>query len=228
MTVLSLTLQDGASASKKDVAITHAVIAGWTGRNRADIDHHIEELAALGIPRPKRVPIYFRMAAARATTASMIEVLTTKSSGEVEFVMVQTGGKLWIGVGSDHTDRDVETYGITVSKHMCDHPVSSTFWSYDSIKDHWDKLILRAFIMENGKRVMYQEGSVASMLPPLQIIEKYTEGKGLQEGTLMFGGTFAAIGGVRPADKFEFELEDPVNNRKLSGGYDIVYLPIND
>ncbi len=228
MTVLSLTLQDGASASKKDVKITHAVIGGWAGRNRADIDHHIEELFALGIPRPKRVPIYFRMAASRLTTADSIEVLSTKSSGEVECVYVQTGGKLWIGVGSDHTDRDVETYGITVSKHMCEHPISDTLWSYDSVKDHWDQLILRSYITENGKRVLYQEGATASLLPPPELIEKYTEGKPMEEGTLMFGGTFAAKGGVRPADKFEYELEDPVLKRKLTGGYNIVYLPIND
>ena len=44
----------------------------------------------------------------------------------------------------------------------------------------------------------------------------------------MFGGTFAAIGGIRPSDQFDLELEDPVLNRKLSHSYKIVTLPIND
>ena len=35
-------------------------------------------------------------------------------------MLVQAGGRLLVGVGSDHTDRKVETYNITVSKQMCD------------------------------------------------------------------------------------------------------------
>jgi hypothetical protein len=42
----------------------------------------------------------------------------------------------------------------------------------------------------------------------------------------MFGGTFAAKGGIRPADRFEFELEDPVLKRAIKHGYDVVTLPV--
>ena len=38
------------------------MVAGWTGRDSAAIEHHIEELAALGVPRPSSVPLYYRMA----------------------------------------------------------------------------------------------------------------------------------------------------------------------
>ena len=38
----------------------------------------------------------------------------------------------------------------------------------------------------------------------------------------MFGGTFAAKGGIRPASRFEYELEDPVLKRKLSHAYDVI------
>ena len=33
------------------------ILAGWTGRNQDDVQHHIDELAALGIPGPSRTPI---------------------------------------------------------------------------------------------------------------------------------------------------------------------------
>ena len=36
----------------------------------------------------------------------------------------------------------------------------------------------------------------------------------MPDGCAMFGGTFAAKGGIRPASRFEFELEDPVLKRK--------------
>jgi hypothetical protein len=42
----------------------------------------------------------------------------------------------------------------------------------------------------------------------------------------MFGGTLPAIGSIQPAERFEFELEDPVLGRRISHGYDIVTLAI--
>ncbi|MFL5113964.1 MAG: DUF2848 family protein, partial [Microvirga sp.] len=48
----------------------------------------------------------------------------------------------------------------------------------------------------------------------------------LLPGTLMFGGTLSAIGGIRPATRFEIELEDPVTGRRLRHAYDIACLPV--
>ncbi|MEO9527100.1 MAG: DUF2848 family protein, partial [Roseibium sp.] len=38
------------------------IVAGWTGRDRAAVDHHIEELAAIGVPTPSSVPLYYQWA----------------------------------------------------------------------------------------------------------------------------------------------------------------------
>jgi hypothetical protein len=48
----------------------------------------------------------------------------------------------------------------------------------------------------------------------------------MPDGCAMFGGTFAAIGGIRPASRFEFELEDPVLKRSIRHGYDVIELPV--
>ena len=45
------------------VDINQCIVAGWAGRDLAAIEHHIEELAALGVPRPSAVPLYYRIAA---------------------------------------------------------------------------------------------------------------------------------------------------------------------
>jgi hypothetical protein len=42
----------------------------------------------------------------------------------------------------------------------------------------------------------------------------------------MFCGTPGAIGGIRPATRFEMELRDPVLNRVLTHSYDIEVLPV--
>src|SRR5690606_30208457 len=102
--------------------------------------------------------------------APQIEVSGDASSGEVEFVLAQFNGRLWVGVGSDHTDRKLETVGVAISKQLCDKPICPTFWPFDDVAGHWDDLVLRSFIIEDGERRLYQEGSVASMLPPAQLI----------------------------------------------------------
>lgn len=224
--ILRLQLQMGYTrASPDDVAIDQAIIAGWTGRDAEAVEKHIKELEALGVKRPATTPIFYRVAAARLTTDSAIEVLGTQSSGEVEFVLLQSLGELWVGTGSDHTDREVEAYGVSVSKQMCEKPIAPMFWRYAEVAGHWDQLILRSHAVIQGQRVLYQEGPVAAMRHPQDLIERYAKG-GLAEGTLMFCGTHAVHGGVRPAERFEFELEDPVIKRKIAHGYDVVTLPI--
>jgi hypothetical protein len=221
---LRLKLETGAGGAASEVVVERFVIAGWTGRDRAGVEKHIAELAALGVQRPASVPIFYRVAAARLTTDGSIETSGDKSSGEAEFVLLRSGGRLWAGVGSDHTDREVESYGVTVSKQMCDKPIAAEFWDYESVAPHWDRLLLRSTIMENGKQVPYQEGSVAEMLKPAELIAG--AGADFGEGTLMFCGTLAVKGGIRPAPRFAFELEDPVRGRKIGHAYDIRSLPI--
>jgi len=224
--ILNLTLMNNGGMTRRDVAIDDAVVAGWTGRDAAAVEKHIRELEAIGVKRPATTPIFYRVSAARLTTDAEIEVVGETSGGEVEFVLLQHGGRLWVGTGSDHTDRAVETYGVTVSKQMCDKPLAATFWAFDEVAPHWDKLILRAYVIEGGARVVYQEGSVAAMLDPRDLIARYTKNAQLADNTLMFCGTLAAKGGVRPTSQFAFELEDPVRGRRIAHAYTARTLPI--
>jgi 2-keto-4-pentenoate hydratase/2-oxohepta-3-ene-1,7-dioic acid hydratase in catechol pathway len=224
---LSLTLQSGGASTRRDVGIDDVVVAGWTGRDPAAVEKHIKELEALGVKRPASTPIFYRVSAVRLTTGTEIEVVGTQSGGEVEFVLLQHDGRTWIGTGSDHTDREVETYGVTVSKQMCDKPVAPVFWAFDEVAPHWDQLRLRAHLVENGERKIYQEGPVTAMLAPADLIGRYLKaGSKLAENTLMFCGTLAARGGVRPTDRFEFEIEDPVLGRRIAHAYSVRVLPV--
>jgi Protein of unknown function (DUF2848) len=224
--VLPLVLHEKSESMRRNVQIDRLVVAGWTGRDRAALEKHIAELEAIGVKRPATVPIFYRASAARLTTDESIEALGDASSGEAEFVLLRHAEHLWVSAGSDHTDREVEKYGVSVSKQMCDKPIAPVFWAYDDIAPHWDKLMLRAYIAENGARKLYQEGSVTAMLDPLALIEQFAGKSGLAEGTLMFCGTLATHGGIRPAEVFEFELDDPVLGRKIQQRYRIQNLPL--
>jgi hypothetical protein len=225
--IVELKIESRSGTKPARFTINNLVIAGWSGRDKAAVEKHIVELEALGIARPPTTPVFYRVSAARLTTEDHIQVWGDTSSGEAETVMfADAAGHCFVGLGADHTDRKVEGYNITVSKQMCEKPIASTVWPFAEVEDHWDQLILRSFIHENGKRITYQEGSVAALLPSKSLMNDYSNSKGLAPNTAMFGGTLHAIGGIRPAPRFEAELEDPVLKRTIRFGYDIVSLPV--
>ena len=226
MTTLNLTLESRDGRTPVAIDVENLVIAGWAGRNKEAMEHHIRELEALGIARPAATPTYYRVAAARLSTAKSIEDVGGAGSGEVEALLIAKDGKLHVGVGSDHTDRKVEAYGVTVSKQVCDKPVATTVWPFEEVADHWDDLILRSYAVIDGARVLYQEGPLSGLLAPANLIGGWATDGTLPDGTAMFGGTMPAIGGVRPGTRFEGELEDPVLQRKIAFGYDVKTLPI--
>jgi hypothetical protein len=223
---LAFTIDAQDTTTPLTLPIDQAVIAGRTGRDPVARDTHIAELEANGIARQASTPIYYRVAARRLTTEDSIEVSGTESSGEVEFVLIGWQGRIFVGVGSDHTDRKVETYSVTVSKQMCDKSIAPVLWELEDVAGHWDQMILRSYAWIDGARVLYQEGTLDSMLPVKELIQRGFGSTGLPDGCAMFGGTFAAIGGIRPASRFEFELEDPVLKRSLRHGYDVIALPV--
>jgi hypothetical protein len=207
-------------------AIRRLVIAGWTGRDAAAVEKHIRELEAIGVPRPKSTPIFYRGAVSLLTTAPSIEVLGDASSGEVECVIYALGDGLWVGLGSDHTDRKAETFGVSLSKQMCAKPVSARIWRYDDVAPHWDRLLLRAFVHVDGERRLYQEGAVAGIRPPTELIRLYAGADSLPDGHALFCGTLPVHGGIAAADAFEMELEDPVLGRMIRHRYAIEVLPV--
>ena len=221
---------DGAAkggVEKVAVDINDLVIAGWTGRDVAALTHHIEELMAIGVQPPSRVPLYYRVAAQMLTQADRIQVLGDDTSGEVEPVLVGAADRLWVTVGADHTDRKLESYGVAVSKQVCPKVLGRTAWRFEEVEPHWDRLLLRSFISEGGKKVPYQEGPLATIRAPRELIAGWRNGdRRLPAGTAMFCGTLPALGAIRPSSRFEMEIEDPVLGRKLAHAYDVEALPL--
>ncbi|MGB5081086.1 MAG: DUF2848 domain-containing protein [Burkholderiales bacterium] len=217
------------SEGVRRVEIADLVVAGWTGRDRSAVERHIAELAGIGVKRPRSTPCFYRLGARLLTTASEVEVVGQDSSGEVEFVLISAPGALYVGIGSDHTDRKVEAYGVTVSKQMCPKPVGRELWRFADLEDHWDRLVLRSHVTRAGKRRLYQEGAVSAMLAPHDLLSRFAASSGeFSPGTAMFGGTLAVEGGIGGGERFEIELHDPVGNRSLRHQYAIRALPIPD
>jgi hypothetical protein len=204
------------------LTIKSVVVAGWTGRSMEAVQHHIGELAELGIAPPSQVPLYYRVANTLLTQDDTIEVLGDRSSGEVEPLLIKSNGKTFFGLASDHTDRDLEVHSIAASKQACAKPVANELWDFDNIKGHLDDITLRCWIEENGREILYQEGALSSIRP----LTELCQGSGFANGTAMLCGTFAAIGGVRPASKYRMELSDPTNGKAMALSYRVLTLPV--
>lgn len=205
----------------RDFIIQTAYVAGWTGRDRAAVDHHIAELAEIGVPPPSDVPLFYRVSREVVTQAAEIQVLGPDTSGEVEPLVIRADGELWLGLASDHTDRALETVSVAASKQICAKPVGRALWPIADVQDHLDDLQLTCEIEEDGAWVTYQEGTLAKIRPLQELID----GSGLGDGAAMLCGTLAALGGVRPATSYRMALRDTVRGRSLSLAYSVVPLP---
>ncbi|MPM45573.1 hypothetical protein SDC9_92261 [bioreactor metagenome] len=204
------------------------VVAGWAGRDMAAIEHHIDELAELGVPRPSSVPLFYRISHNQLTQDERVQVVGPHSSGEIEALVFAAEGSLYVGIASDHTDRKLEAYSVALSKQVCPKPAGTGAWAYEEVEGHWDELVVRAWIDEGGARVLYQEGSLSSLRTPRDLIDGYLAASGkttFADGTAMTCGTVAAIGGIRASSVFEMELYDPRLSRSLRHRYVLDILP---
>lgn len=202
----------------------HCVVAGWAGRDHAAIEHHILELAELGIPRPSAVPLFYLVAANQLIQEPQVQVVGPHSSGEIEVLVFDHAGELCLSIASDHTDRVLEAHSVALSKQICIKPTAQDAWRFSDVAQHWDQLQLRSWIIENDTQVAYQDGTVATLLNPLDLIQKHFNQTAMPAHTVMTCGTVATIGAIRPASEFIMELFDPVLNRAIRHRYAIEFL----
>ena len=199
-------------ATGRDVGFVprRIIIAGYTGRNQEEVRAHIKELAAQGVPAPAEIPTIFRATLDRLKTDGEMEVLGEHTSGEAEAVLLVEGNNIWVAIGSDHTDRELEKVNIAAAKQVCPKPVSAEVWRYADVRERWDSLILRSWVGESSREQLYQEARMSAVLPPedLLAILRRRLGK-LVDGAVIFTGTIPLLGGLFAARPyFEAELFD--------------------
>jgi len=201
------------------------IIAGWAGRNHEAIEHHIEELAAIGVPRPSQVPLFYRVSSLLLTQEADIEVIGEKSSGEIEVLLFAHNGQTYLTLTSDHTDRGLETVSVAYSKQVCPKPMGRQAWRFDDVATHCDDLQIQSFVIEHGQRVTYQDGNLAALLPPTDLMQKYFSATTMQDGFAMSCGTIGTQGSIRPSEAFYMTITDPVLGRNLQHQYHVKSLP---
>lgn len=213
---------DGDGTEKLTFEVRRMVNAGFTGRDLGEVQKHIDELRKCGVTTSQEIPAFYPMLPDRITTSERIKVLpNSKTSGEVEYVLLLDGEHIYVTVGSDHTDRELEKHSIPMSKQIYFNVIAPKVWRYEDVKGHWDDLILRAWVEENGQHQLYQEGKLGKIIRPEELIEKVqSRVTGDLRGIVIYSGTLPTIGGgLCFSSRFEMELIDEHVGRAIRYAY---------
>lgn len=170
------------------------LVAGYTGRNVEAVQHHIDELAAIGIAPPPDVPMLYEVSTANFTAASDLTGYAAFTSGEIEPVYIRHAGRNYLAVGSDHTDRDEEAKSIPDSKEACCKPISSSIVEIDSFDDlDLDSAIARCWVDDE----LYQEGKLDQILTPGSVVGLLNDRLALkrEDDFICLGGTIPLLSG---------------------------------
>ncbi len=223
-----LNLAVDSMGGKRDLMfrIQRLICAGWVGKNKEALRAHIDELGQHGVPAPTRIPIYMNFSPYLITTSDAIDVISGESSGEVEYVVLKGEGRIYIGVGSDQTDRGLEKFSIPASKQMYAKVMAPLVWPYEEVKDHWNQIVIRSWTTRAAERMLYQEDALTTILDVETVLKGLPMDEGLpNDGLVLFSGTIATKMGLVYGERFDFEMEDPVLGRKIRHGYGVRVLP---
>lgn len=194
--------------------------AGWVGSDRQALQHHIDELAAVGVTPPKHIPTLLALGNHLLTHSRRIQVHGPETSGEVEWVLLWHQGKILVTVGSDHTDRKLESVSVAKSKNMCLNVIARDVWPYNEVEDHFSRLELHCTVTRGGRTSLYQEDRCGAILSPEYWVADLDQRLGgLEDGLVLFSGTIGTVQGLVVGDGYDFSLHDPVLNRTIRHGY---------
>lgn len=205
-----------------EINLEKVLVVGYSGSNVKKIEEHILELKEqLGVPAPKRIPTIFECSLENLTFNKKIKFVGDMTSGEVEFLIIKHDDNIYIGIGSDHTDRKLESVSVLKSKQVCPKPASNILWDYEEIKDIWAQLQVVSYQKVEGKEIMYQSGNLSQILPVEKIIAELEERIGNINNSVIFSGTVPLVGKFEYGDKFIGKIVDNINDRELILEYEI-------
>jgi Protein of unknown function (DUF2848) len=194
------------------------LVAGFTGRDPQTVERHLAELAELGIAPPPRMPMVFALPNWLLRLApTRVQTLGPGTSGEVEPVLIRMpGGRDYVTVGSDHTDRELERCSYGIAKLACPKILAGEVWPFDDVADRWDELRLASFADDQP----YQAGALSAIRHPHDVLADVLERcEPADRPIVLFLGTIPLLTGSRGATRFMGRLQD--GERSLSLSYHV-------
>jgi Protein of unknown function (DUF2848) len=219
--------RDGVTSSTV-VAVRAAYNFGFAARDNAGVRAHVEEMRAIGISAPARVPAIFSIPPERISTVTRHIVSGEQTYGEVEFAMIKAPDIGWlVTVAADHTDLELERANMAKAKASGPDVIGSAAWPLAEVNERWDDFTLSLWgIADDGQQTLLQSGATKELLRPEDLIRtlEARSGTAAGEGTVIMSGTIAG----EPTPGFcgwHAELGDTATQRALTLSYTVTALP---
>jgi len=238
---ISIALQGLIRSEIRNITVVSVAGARYASRDIEGMRRHLDSLLAQGKILPLSNPSIFRIGSYLLTQSSEFEVQGPMTGGESEVVAIRDlDGRILITVGSDQCDREVEPLFGDKTKQMCPHPVASTAWYYDEIRDHWDSLKLSSQVTVGKETVQLQDSAISSLVD-LEYLLGMEKVRSLRLPMVLFCGAVAFRESVSAevfernlppetaegiGDSFLVQLYDPVLKRSIEHRYRAI--PLGD
>ena len=211
----------------RSLVMDGCVAAGYTGRDQASVQEHIEELKKLGVATPYEIPALYWISPNRLTQQAEIQVVGEQTSPEVEFFMAaDSNGSLYVTIASDHTDRELEAVSVSKSKQVCDKVLGDTFWLVDEVAKHWNQIEISSRVFYEGQWLEYQHGTLGNILHYSDLLQRLKNDDPGKTAPGLLSGTLPIIGGeTLYASACRITMRDPVLERSIVKAYEIVSVP---
>jgi Protein of unknown function (DUF2848) len=199
----------------RTITINWIFNGGYAGRDQAEVQHHIEELAALGVPAPKSIPTLYPLSGHLVSQDDHLQAPHARCSGEAEWAMIvgDDADDILVAAACDHTDRALEVHGVAWSKQSFPDMIGDVAWRYAEIESSMDQFSLRGWVRHGAKEDLIQNGSPARLLPPRYWIDRLRSAGLLRPGTLVLSGAIGMIEGVDQfAEGWRVEMADGKGN----------------
>ncbi|MBA3447332.1 MAG: DUF2848 family protein, partial [Pseudaminobacter sp.] len=102
-------------APDRSVMITPRAVfnAAYAGRDVEDVERHIADVLPAGEKPRFAIPSLAPVSVHNLVTLEEVQEYTATMVGEVEYVLVFHNRQMFVGVGSDHCDRQLERHDFT-------------------------------------------------------------------------------------------------------------------
>lgn len=220
MSELNFELPDGTAVT---VEVRHLLNAGYAGREQEEVQAHIAELAALGVPGPTTTPALYPVSPYLASQPDVVDVQHGRTSGEAEWALVISDQGPLLTVACDHTDRALEVHGVAWSKNASPDVLGRKAWRLDDVRDHLDAITMRGWVTDaDGNETLIQDSTMGALLGPdywLEVLDR----RGLNvPGTILLSGTVAMVHGVDQfGEAWRVELGDPLTGDTIGAAYSV-------
>jgi len=174
-------------------------------------------------------PSIFHLGRYLLTQSPDFEVQGSMTGGEAEVVAIRDGREIFISVGSDQCDRELDPLFPDKPKQMCPHPLARTAWPYEEVRPHWDELRIFSHVVVGEHTVPLQDSKISELVD-LDYLLKMDEVRSLADPMVLYCGCGSFLDSVDETvqrldlppetalgvgDSFLVGLNDPVLDRTI-------------